>query len=46
MDSWFNNKFCDRFKSLPENLVSFEMMSVWSEPEIIPPSKSIISNFN
>lgn len=46
MDPWFNKKFCNRFKSLPENLVSFEMMTVWSEPEIIPPLKPIISCFD
>ena len=40
MDPWFNKKFCNRFKSLPENLVNFEMMTVWSEPENYPTAKA------
>ena len=29
----------DRFKALPENLASFEMMTEWVEPADVPPPK-------
>ena len=28
---------CDRFKALPENLASFQMMTEWGEPKDVPP---------
>ena len=36
----------ERFKNLPENLVSFQMMTEWIEPKDVPPPQHIIISFN
>ena len=36
----------DRFKSLPENLTSFQMMTEWVEPADVPPPQYTIINLN
>ena len=36
----------ERFKALPENLVSFQMMTEWIEPKDVPPPQHIIIGFN
>ena len=36
----------DRFKALPENLASFEMMTEWVEPTDVPPPQYTIINLN
>ena len=36
----------DRFKTLPENLASFQMMTEWVEPADIPPPRHTIISFN
>ena len=32
----------DRFKALPENLASFEMMTEWVEPKDVPPPRQTL----
>ena len=32
----------DRFKALPENLASFQMMTEWVEPKDVPPSRQTL----
>ena len=32
----------DRFKALPENLASFEMMTEWVEPKDVPPPQASV----
>ena len=36
----------DRFKALPENLASFQMMTEWVEPADVPPPQYTIINLN
>ena len=36
----------NRFKALPENLVSFRMMTEWVEPADVPPPHQTIISFN
>ena len=36
----------DRFKALPENLTSFQMMTEWVEPADVPPPQHTIISFN
>ena len=36
----------ERFKSLPENLTSFQMMTEWVEPEDVPPPKFTVVAVN
>ena len=36
----------NRFKALPENLASFQMMTEWVEPGDVPPSQHTIIGFN
>ena len=36
----------DHFKSLPENLASFQMMTEWVEPVDVPPPQHTIIGFN
>ena len=36
----------NRFKALPENLVSFQMMTEWVEPADVPPPQQTIIGFN
>ena len=36
----------DHFKSLPENLASFQMMTEWVEPVDVPPPQQTIIGFN
>ena len=36
----------DRFKALPENLASFEMMTEWVELADVPPPQYTIINLN
>ena len=36
----------NRFKALPENLVSFRMMTEWVEPADVPPPQQTIIGFN
>ena len=36
----------DRFKALPENLASFQMMAEWVEPVDVPPPQQTIIGFN
>ena len=36
----------DRFKALPENLASFQMMTEWVEPKDVPPPQYTIISFN
>ena len=36
----------DRFKALPENLASFEMMTEWVEPQDVPPPKFTVVAMN
>ena len=36
----------DRFKALPENLASFQMMTEWVEPAEVPPPQHTIISFN
>ena len=36
----------DRFKALPENLASFEMMTEWVDPEDVPPPKFTVVAVN
>ena len=36
----------DRFKALPENLTSFEMITEWVEPAGVPPPQYTIINLN
>ena len=36
----------NRFKALPENLVSFRMMTEWVEPADVPPPQHTIISFN
>ncbi|MBQ7402613.1 MAG: DUF3846 domain-containing protein [Lentisphaeria bacterium] len=36
----------DRFKALPENLASFEMITEWVEPADVPPPQYTIINLN
>ena len=36
----------DRFKALPENLASFQMMTEWVEPADVPPPQHTIISFN
>ena len=36
----------DRFKALPENLASFQMMTEWVEPKDVPPPQYTIINLN
>ena len=36
----------DRFKALPENLASFEMMTEWVEPKDVPPPKFTVVAMN
>ena len=36
----------DRFKALPENLASFEMMTEWVEPKDVPPPRQMVIGFN
>ena len=36
----------ERFKVLPENLASFQMMTEWVEPADVPPPKHTIISFN
>ena len=36
----------DRFKALPENLASFEMMKEWVEPADVPPPQYTIIKLN
>ena len=35
----------DKFKALPENLASFQMMTEWVEPADVPPSQHTIIAF-
>ena len=35
----------NRFKALPENLASFQMMTEWVEPKNVPPRQTLISIF-
>ena len=35
----------DRFKALPENLASFEMMTEWVEPADVPPPQASVIVF-
>jgi hypothetical protein len=35
-----------RFKALPENLASFEMITEWVEPADVPPPQYTIINLN
>ncbi len=32
----------DRFKALPENFASFQMMTEWGEPKDVPPSRQTL----
>ena len=36
----------NRFKALPENLASFQMMTEWIEPADVPPPQHTIIGFN
>ena len=36
----------NRFKALPENLASFQMMTEWVEPADVPPPQQTIIGFN
>ena len=36
----------DRFKALPENLASFQMMTDWVEAAEVPPPQHTITSFN
>ena len=36
----------ERFKALPENLASFEMITEWIEPKDVPPPQHIIISLN
>ena len=36
----------NRFKALPENLASFQMMTEWVEPADVPPPQHTIISFN
>ena len=36
----------DRFKALPENLASFQMMTEWVEAAEVPPPQHTITSFN
>ena len=36
----------NRFKALPENLASFQMMTEWIEPADVPPPQHTIISFN
>ena len=36
----------NRFKALPENLASFQMMTEWVEPADVPPPHQTIISFN
>ena len=36
----------NRFKALPENLASFQMMTEWVEPKDVPPPQYTIININ
>ena len=36
----------ERFKALPENLASFQMMTEWVEPADVPPPQHTIISFN
>ena len=36
----------NRFKTLPENLASFQMMTEWVEPADVPPPQHTIISFN
>ena len=36
----------NRFKALPENLVSVQMMTEWVEPAEVPPQQQAIISFN
>ena len=36
----------ERFKALPENLASFQMMTEWVEPADVPPSQHTIIKLN
>ena len=36
----------NRFKTLPENLASFQMMTEWVEPADVPPPQYTIINLN
>ena len=36
----------DKFKALPENLASFQMMTEWVEPADVPPLRHTIISFN
>jgi len=36
----------DRFKALPENLASFQMMPEWVDPEDVPPPKFTVVAVN
>lgn len=36
----------ERFKSLPENLASFQMMTAWVDPADVPPPQHTIISFN
>ena len=36
----------NRFKALPENLASFQMMTEWVEPADVPPPPQTIISFN
>ena len=35
----------DRFKALPENLASFQMMTEWVEPKDVPPPQASVIAF-